>query len=260
MKFVVAVDLEGLACVVGEPGKGLGESSNFEMARLQGTREANAAARALFDSGATEVIIWDNHGGSLNLLYDKLDERCKIALGVGAKHRWPGMDESFSGVVLIGYHAMDNTADAVLAHTFSSKAYQWYKVNGVEVGEMAIDAAVAGEMNVPVIFASSDDKGVAEAKHFMPWIETVTTKVGMGWNLAVSKHPERAVKEIYEGVKNAVSRISEMKPFSFSTPITLQYRFKRLDNTRGALLGDKSWREVDPFTVEKVIEKISDQF
>lgn len=260
MKFVVAVDLEGLACVVGEPGKGLGESSNFEMARLQGTREANAAARALFDSGATEVIIWDNHGGSLNLLYDKLDERCKIALGVGAKHRWPGMDESFSGVVLIGYHAMDNTADAVLAHTFSSKAYQWYKVNGVEVGEMAIDAAVAGEMNVPVIFASSDDKGVAEAERFMPWIETVTTKVGMGWNLAVSKHPERAVKEIYEGVKKAVSRISEMKPFSFSTPITLQYRFKRLDNTRGALLGDKSWREVDPFTVEKVIEKISDQF
>lgn len=260
MKFVVAVDLEGLACVVGAPGKGLGDTPNYELAKLQGTREANAAAKALFDCGADEVIIWDNHGGSLNLIYDKLDERCSIALGVGAMHRWPGIDGSFAGVVLIGYHAMDNTTDAVLAHTYSSMDYQWYKVNGVEVGEMEIDAAVAGEMGVPVIFVSSDDKGVAEAKSFMPWIETVTTKVGMGSNLAVSKHPERAVKEIYEGVKKAVERLDDMKPFAFAEPMTLQYRYKRLDRTRGSLLSDKSWKQIDPFTVEKTIDKITDQF
>ena len=52
MKFYIAVDCEGPACVVGEPGKGLGSGENYRFACLQATREANAAARALFDAGA----------------------------------------------------------------------------------------------------------------------------------------------------------------------------------------------------------------
>ena len=75
-----------------------------------------------------------------------------IALGVGFPHRFPGMDESFDGVLFIGYHAMDNTVDAVICHTFSSATYQYMKVNGVEVGEMEIDGAMAGELGVPLIF------------------------------------------------------------------------------------------------------------
>ena len=50
MKFYIAVDCEGPACVVGEPGKGLGSGENYRFACLQATREANAAARALFDA------------------------------------------------------------------------------------------------------------------------------------------------------------------------------------------------------------------
>ena len=89
---------------------------------------------------------------------------------------------------------MDNTVDGVLAHSFSSTGYQYIKVNGVEVGEMAIDAALAGDHGVPCIFVASDDKGAAEAKRFMPWVETVATKQGLGWNMAISKHPARAVE------------------------------------------------------------------
>jgi D-aminopeptidase len=51
----------------------------------------------------------------------------------------------------------------------SSLRYQWMKVNGVEVGEIAIDAAVAGELGVPVIFVSSDSAGIKEAKEFLPY-------------------------------------------------------------------------------------------
>lgn len=39
------------------------------------------AVRALFDEGADEVIVWDNHGSGVNLDYDLLDARCRIALG-----------------------------------------------------------------------------------------------------------------------------------------------------------------------------------
>ena len=72
-KFVVAVDLEGLACVVGAYGRGLAESRDYEFAALQGTREASAAVNALFDNGANDVIVWDCHGTGVNLKYGMLD-------------------------------------------------------------------------------------------------------------------------------------------------------------------------------------------
>lgn len=260
MKFIIAVDLEGTACTVGVPNKTLSEMKNYEFACRQAVKEANAAARALFDSGADEVYIWDNHGSSLNLEYDQIDERCSIILGNDAERRWPGLDETFSGVILIGYHPRDNTPDGVLAHTFSSVAYQWIKINDKEVGEIAIDAAVAGEIGVPVILVSSDDKGVVEAKEVMPWIETVETKKGLGRNLAISKHPVAVCDEIYIKTRTAVSRMDEMKPLLLGSPLKLQIRYKRLENAQAALRSKTGWDFVDSYTNEKKIDSIMDYF
>ena len=260
MKFIIGVDCEGPACVVGRPNSTLSASPNFEFAKRQATREADAAARGLFDAGAEQVIVWDNHGGSLNLDYDALDERCDILLGGGTSGRWAPLDESFAGVLMIGYHPMDNTPDGVLAHTFSSTAFQWMKINGVEVGEIEIDAAFAGLKGVPLVFVASDDKGTAEAKRFMPWVETVATKQGLAWNAALSKHPKRAVKEIYEGAKRAVERIGEMKPFAFDMPATITIRYKRMEGAQGASRGKAGWKRLDGYTVERTIQSIEDQW
>ncbi|MCZ6635732.1 MAG: M55 family metallopeptidase [bacterium] len=260
MRFVVAVDCEGVAGVVGSPGASLNSSRNLEFAKLQATREADAAARGLFEAGAEQVIVWDNHNGSLNLHYDMLDERCDIALGVNFEHRFPGMDEGFSGVALVGYHAMDNTIDGVICHTFSSATYQWIKMNGQEVGEMAVDGAMAGERGVPVIFVASDDKGTAEAKRFFPGIETVTTKQAMGWNAAVSKHPKRAVNEIYETIQQAVPKLDMLKPFTFASPLEMEVRFKRIEAAQAASRGYKGAERIDPYTVRRTLESISDYY
>ena len=259
MKFAVGVDCEGVACVVGSPGDSLNVSRDLEFAKLQATREADAVARGLFDAGAEQVIVWDNHNGSLNLHYDDLDERCDIALGVNFEQRWPGVDETFAGVCLVGYHAMDNTVDGAIAHTFSSAAYQHMKVNGREVGEMAIDAAIAGERGVPVLFVASDDKGVAEAREFFPGVETATTKQAMGWNAAVSKHPKRAVRDIFEGARAAVSRQAEMAAFTFDNPIELEVRYKRIEAAQAAR-GFKRGLRVDPYAVRFELASIADYF
>lgn len=258
MKFIIAVDLEGVACTVGAPNNTLNSSPQYEFARIQATREANAAARALFDAGAEQVIIWDTHGSSLNLHYNDLDKRCDILLGVNFEHSWPTLDQSFSGVLMVGYHPMDNTPNGVIAHTYSSTGYQWVKVNGTEVGEIAIHAMVAGEFGVPVIFVASDDKGTAEAKRFLPWVETVATKKGLGWNLALSKHPARVLDEIYEGVRRGVARLQDMKPLSYNAPLKLEMRYKRLENAQNTVREKEGWSLVDPYTVEKTFERLSD--
>lgn len=258
MKFMVAVDCEGVACVVGRRGMALGEGKHYEWAAKQATREADAAAKGLFDAGATEVIVWDNHGTGINLSYEDIDQRCQIALGAGAQRRWPGLDSSFAGVAMIGYHAMDNTVDAVLAHSFSSATYQYIKVNGVEVGEMAIDAACAGELGVPLIFVSSDDKGIAEAQKLAPWVETVATKRGLGWNVTVSKHPLQAAMEIRQGAARAAHRLAEAKPFSFASPMQVELRFKRLEDAEQTSRDRAGWLRVDPYVCRRTVERISD--
>lgn len=260
MKFIVAVDCEGVACAVGSAGGSLSGSQNFDMARRQATREADAAARGLFDAGAEQVIVWDNHGGSLNLDYDALDERCDIALGTGFAHRWPGLDAGFNGVLLVGYHAMDNSGNGVLCHSFSSATYQYMKINGCEVGEVEIDAAMAGEQGVPLLFVAGDHQCVAEAQRFFPGIQTVTTKIAHGWNAAVSKHPRRAVQEIRQGAERVARRCGEVAPFTFAAPVQFEIRYKRLDAAQAASRGFRRGVRVDPYTVRWELSRLSDWF
>ncbi|TVR51594.1 MAG: peptidase M55 [Spirochaetaceae bacterium] len=259
MKYIVAVDCEGVACAVGSPGASLNGSRNLEFAQRQATREADAAARALFDEGATRVVVWDNHNGSLNLEYDALDPRCDIALGVGFASRIPALDASYAGIVFVGYHACDSTVDGVMCHTYSSATYQSIGVNGRVVGELAIDAACAGLYGVPPIFVSSDDKAVAEAKAFFGPIETVTTKEALGWNCAVSKHPKRVLGEIYEGVRRAVAQREQMRPFGFESPIDVEIRYKRLESAETAARRH-GWDRVDAYTVRRTLDSVSDFF
>ncbi|WP_321495882.1 M55 family metallopeptidase [uncultured Desulfobacter sp.] len=257
MKFIISVDCEGPACVVGNAGKALSASRDYNFACREATLEANAAARALFDSGAREVWIWDSHGQGLNLCIDQLDKRCKLILGKGFTCRFPGLDNSFSGVVMIGYHAMEGTKNAILAHTYSSESYKNIRVNGQTVGEIALDGAVAGEFDVPVIFVSSDDKGCREALTFMPWLETVVTKQGMGRNCALSKHPHMVQEEIYSGVLKAVNCIHQTKPLKFKSPVQLEIDFKAVSQAVKALVyRRRGWRLVGPRTITKKIESM----
>ena len=238
MKFMVAVDLEGVACAVSTVGDTLSTSPNYAFACKQAVREANAAARALFDAGADQVVIWDNHGEGVNLDYDAIDERCDIALGVCVAGRWPLLDESYDGVLLVGYHAMDSTPAAAIAHTYASTLYQAVTIDGRLVGEMQIDAMLAGQVGVPVIFVSSDEAGVRQAEEWMPWIESVATKKAMAFHRAVSLHPKRACEAIYKGVQRAYARLAEMKTLTCPSPCRMEVRFKTLEEAQRANFRD----------------------
>ena len=259
MKYIVSVDAEGLACVVGAPGGILNDAKeNYAFACKQGAREADAAARALFDSDATEVVIVDAHGSGVNYDYNLIDKRCDIQVGSGAATRLPAITQESAGLLLVGYHAMDNTSDAVIAHSYSSMTYQSMKINGVECGEIAIDSAHAGGRGVPTIFIASDDKGCAEAKKLLPWIETVQTKQSFGYNMAISKHPLRVLDDIYAGVKRAVGRRAEAKPFTFGSPITMEIRYKRIEGAQARSRDHSGWERVDAYTIRKTAGRLED--
>lgn len=262
-KYCISVDLEGVACVVGSYGQGLSESSkNYNFAAIQGSREANSAAMALFDNGANEVYIWDCHGTGVNLDYNEFDPRCKFIIGAGSRKRFPCIDETFDGVLFIGYHAYD-TPKATLAHVYSSSTFTSHMINGKAVGELQIDAAIAGKRGVKTIFVSSDDICVSQAKESFPWVETVVTKQSLAWNSCVSKHPRSVCDEIYRSVAKAVKDIKKMQSYCIREPFELTVGYKRIEYAQGCNLRNPDntpFEFVDAYTRKGILEDIEHYF
>ena len=88
-KFIVAVDMEGIACAYAPRGGSVEDSFNIASVRKFATMETNAAVTALFDSGAEEVIVWNNHGRGCSLNFEDIDERALFAIGADAVKRYP---------------------------------------------------------------------------------------------------------------------------------------------------------------------------
>ena len=260
-RFYISVDLEGLACVIGEYGKGLAfDTPGYAYARGEATEEVNSAVAALYDNGASEVWVWDSHGKGYNLLYEKLDPRTKVVLGAGSKKRFPQIGTGFDGVLFIGYHAYD-APKAVLAHVYSSTAYQYMRINGEDVGEAQIDGAIAGKYGVPVLFLSSDDVCVSQAQRSFPGVKTVITKQALAWNNCISEHP-KVRKDIYDTVSAAV-KAPFPAPFTFGSPFEYEIRFKRIEYAESCQLiscGGAPFERVDAYTVKGRLNDPEDIF
>ena len=89
-----------------------------------------------------------------------------------------GIDESFDAAIFIGYHtSTTNTASGVRAHTISSANLTAVRLNGVEMLEASINAAIAGDFGVPVVvMISGDDAVVEEARRVIGDMEGAVVK------------------------------------------------------------------------------------
>ncbi len=228
MKIYISADLEGVCCVVGEEGKSLMPGSKqYEFARRELTQEVNSAIEGLRECGVEEIVVDDEHdGGTEILIYEELLPGVKISLGNPRPRRFPALDSSFNGMALIGYHPMSGTKSGILSHSYSSVGIQRMWLNGIEIGEIGLDASLAGALEVPVIFISSCKKGVEEAQSILEDVEAVSVKEGFGRNCALSLHPRDAQGLIKEGIKKAIYRIKSFKPLSFSSPFELKIEYK----------------------------------
>jgi D-amino peptidase len=160
------------------------------------------------------------------------------------------LDDSFAGMVMLGFHAMNGTEDGVLHHTQSSMAEKKYWYNGVECGELVQNAAIAGHFGVPLIMVTGDEATCREARRFFgDEIITVATKKGLAREAAELYPFERTRQALYEGAKRAMSVISECKPYVMETPIKGKLQYLQFDSDTG-----KSEIIVKEKTFENVLE------
>lgn len=226
LRVYISADMEGVVGVV--TGDQLGPAG-FEYGRFRQimTNEVNAAIEAARAAGATEILVSDSHGNGENLLIEQLPSDIQLI------RSWPrplmmmeGIDETFDAAIFIGYHSSTTNTRGVRAHTISSANLTAVRLNGVEMLEASINAAIAGDFGVPVVMISGDDAVVEEARSVIGDMEGAVVKWSLGFHSARTMMPEASYALIRERVTAALNRLDDFEPYRVEGPISLEISFK----------------------------------
>lgn len=224
MKVYISADIEGVCGVVaGEHTKR--DEKDYTIARTLMGKEVNAAVQGAFGGGASEVVVNDSHGSMINLIPEDLDERVTIISGTPKPLAMVEGVEGCDCAFFVGYHSRAGTIDAVLDHTYSGKVVYNIRVNTMEMGELGVNALVAGHFHVPVVLVTGDQKTVHEALHLLKDVEVVSTKEGIGRFAARSRHPSHVREEIKRKAQKAVETVERFHPFIVEPPLRLEMDF-----------------------------------
>lgn len=239
-RVLLALDLEGVNNVVGEPYKGLARGTEqWDVARRQAVLEVNAAAEALFESGVEKVGLWDNHGGGNNIDAAILDPRITLIADDPELPRMRFANGEYDCICYFGYHAMEGTLGGVLAHTMNSKAVQYYKLNGQYIGEIDVDTYIAAAMGMTSRFFAGGNIACEQAKRAVGQIVTVETKKELSRNEAVFRDNEELLSDIKGRIVEAVR--TEASPCLLEFPAVMEKSFKRTEDAAKYLLRLRSF-------------------
>lgn len=214
------VDMEGISGIYRDEQIRYG-SEAWKEARAYMEEDVNACARGLFAGGAERVLVRDVHATTCNMRWERLDPRIELIAGDASNlQRLPGLHDCH-GVVLLGYHAMAGTARGVLEHT-SHPSWQRCWINETEAGEIAFDAACAGEEGVPVLLVSGDRAACAEARRLLPGVLIAEVKEGLGRQCARLLSQQLAHRLLEERGRAACQSIGNMMPHAVSLPARIR--------------------------------------
>jgi D-amino peptidase len=217
MKLMIRTDVEG---VTGVTSYDQAAHPGFGRAMLM--NDVRAVLKGLLATGDHEIVIYDQHTDGRNLDLTELPESVTVICGKPPyRPDWGGIDSTFDAMVLVGFHARAGTAGALLAHSYSHHNLA-LRVNGTEVGEIGMEAAIAGDVDVPVWLVTGDSAGMAEAAELLPGVQTVAVKVAMGEKAALCYPPTRTAKALTAAAEAVMRTPPSVEPLSLTGPVTLE--------------------------------------
>lgn len=234
MRVYIMADMEGASCIVRPEQAGWDgyTGAEYQEARRLLTSDVNAAVEGAIQGGADEVYVDDLHGGggAWNIVPDLMHPKAiYIRTDHESRLRLSILDEKFDCVFLIAYHAMAGNPKAILSHTFSSRSIYRVTVNEVEVGEIAVDSAIAGSLGLPVILVTGCSETVTEAKRFLGEVEIVTVKHSLARTSAYCLPSRRTYELIREAAKEAVENLARNRKaynaFRFNEPVKVSVEY-----------------------------------
>lgn len=220
MKVFVMTDLEGPSGVNGR-SDGIGNKIVNETKACELLlEEVNAVVEGLVRGGASEIIVWDGHGGSNSLDITKLHKAASLGTLGGDMAPVNLLDASFDAAIQIGAHALQGSSKGYLNHSYNSHGVANMYLNDVLVGEIGITVLMASYFDIPTILIAGDTAACLEAKEFIGDnnVVTVETKKSISRYSVINLNPAKVRKELSVKAQDSIEQISKMKPKKFTAP------------------------------------------
>jgi len=225
-KVFISVDMEGITGIVhgDQTTPGTAEYGNGCAWMVA---DVNAAVEGALAAGAAEVVVNDSHGSMRNVNPALVHPKAILISGSPKPlSMMQGIDASFAACLLIGYHAKAGTQDAILDHTISGSVVRAVRVNGAELPELGLNAAIAGYYGVPVVLVSGDTAVCRQASEILGKdVVTVAVKEAYGRMAAKLVPMAEARLKITAGVKEALGRLAGAKPYKLNAPYKFELEY-----------------------------------
>lgn len=212
MKLYLSVDMEG---ITGLPDYTYVDASekNYERARRIMTEETNHVIEAAFAAGCQEVLVNDSHSKMNNILINELHPEATLITGdIKPLSMMQGIDATYTGAMFIGYHA-SAPKFGVMSHSMIHAVRNMY-INDHVVGEMGLNAYVAGHYGVPLLLVTGDDQACLEAKELVPNVSTVAVKQSISRSAVKSLTPKKAGDMLAKEVKAVLAQVDQIQPLT----------------------------------------------
>ncbi len=238
MKIYISADMEGTSGIVHSDQT---DPSQHEYQHFRKTMlgEVNAAIEGALKGGAKEILVNDSHWNMRNLIIEDLNPAATLLSGAPKPYSMmAGIDKSYDAVFFTGYHARAGSSLANLDHTYvGPTTVQGVWLNGVEMGEYGLNAALAGYFGVAVTLLTGDQTACAQAKELLgDDLETVVVKEATGRVSAKNIHPTRVHAMIRDAAERATALRKKRAPYIIKPPITLRLALARSTQAERCLL------------------------
>lgn len=226
MKIYISADFEGATGVVTPSHVLPDRGPEFEKMRHLWQGDIHAMIDGALEAGAKEFLVNEAHFEMTYLLPESLPSFVRYIQGhVKPDFHMCGIDSSFDGAFLLTHSGAGISPTAVLSHTWLAKDIYAVRLNGSQVGEMHMNAVLAGYYGVPVAMVVGDAQTCKEAQEFLGNVVCVATKEGIDRFSAKLIPPEESRTLIRNGAKEAVLNLRSFKPKRLIPPIRLEIDF-----------------------------------
>lgn len=225
-KLFISADIEG-TCGIAHWDETDRKHSDYPYFAKQMTAEVAAACKGARDAGYDLVVVRDAHGSARNLIPDLLPDFVQIIRGWGSHPfcMMQGLDETYQGAIMTGYHSGCGRSENPLAHTMTGELAH-ITINGTPANELMINSFIAAYVGTPVFAVTGDQGLLSWTKAYMPSIRAIPVNEGFGGAVA-SLNPRVAVEAIQDGVRAALSRPAESCLLTLPRHFAVEIEYKR---------------------------------
>ncbi len=248
-RYMVRCDMEGASGVVdydqvvpGTAGYAYGQECFMS--------DLVSLLRGLGDGGADEIVVYDEHYDGRNVRLGEVPAGVTVICGKPPyRDDWPGgLDDSFSGMILLGLHARAGTGH-LLHHTYEPDIAE-LSLNGRVVGEIGMEAAIAGDCGVPTVMVVGDTGAIEEAEALMPGVVGLSVKESLGEGAGACMPLVTTRQRVREGARRLVQSPPEIEPFHVPGPVALHVVLRPGGYRAAARKLHEAWLDESTLVVE----------